>query len=96
MQWKAHFFLNGNNKENDTKTSFGFKSRHHSPWWTQLEHFKNDVINITDNVQLTNNHFQEKLGTDITEIKNSSSIYVFSADKTYYIYRMQTSEHNKR
>ena len=31
MRWKVHFFLNGDNKENNTKTFFGFKSRYHPP-----------------------------------------------------------------
>ena len=26
MRWKVHFLLNGDNKENNTRTSFGFKS----------------------------------------------------------------------
>ena len=34
---KAHFFLNGYNKETNTKTFFGFKSRYHPPPCTELE-----------------------------------------------------------
>ena len=88
-------FLNGDNKENNTKTSFGFKSRYHPLPYTELEHFKKDIINI-NNVKFIHNtnSFQEKFHADVTEIKNSGNIYVF-ADKTNNIYRMSTSEHNK-
>ena len=96
MRWKVHFVLNGDNKENNAKTSFGLKSRYHPPPCTELEHFGKDLINIINNVKFTNNKnsFQKKLRTDITEIKNSRNIYVF-ADKTNNVYRMPTSEHNK-
>ena len=95
MRWKAHFFLNGDNKENNTKTSFRFKSRYHPLPCTELEHFKKDLININNVTFIHNtNSFQKKLCADVTEIKNSRNIYVF-ADKTNNIYRMSTSEHNK-
>ena len=90
MPWKVHFFLNGDNKESNTKISFGFKSRYHPPPCTELEHFEKDLINIINNVKFTNstNSFQKKLRVDITEIKNSRNFYVF-ADKTSNIYRTQ-------
>ena len=96
MRWKAHFFLNGEYKENDTKTFFGFKSRYHPPPCTELEHFEKDLINIIINVKFTKNmnSFQRKLCTDLTEIKISRNSYIF-ADKTNNIYRMPTSEHNE-
>ena len=96
MRWKAHFFLNADNKENNTKTSFGFKSRYHLPPCNKLEHFEKGLLNIISNVKFTNNKnsFQKKLRADKTEIKNSRNIYVF-ADKTNNVYKMPTSEHNK-
>ena len=96
MRWKAHFFLNGDNKENNTEASFGFKSRYHPPPCTELELFEKDLINIINNVKFTNNKnsFQKKLRADITEIKHSRNIYVF-ADKTNNVYKMPTSEYNK-
>ena len=96
MRWKAHFFLNGDNKENNAKTSFGLKSRYHSPPCAELEHFGKDLINIINNVKFTNNKnsFQKMLCAEITEIKNYRNMYVF-ADKTKNVYRMPTSEHNK-
>ena len=96
MRWKAHFFLNGCNKESNTKTSFRFKSRHHLPPCTKLEHFEKNLINIINNVKFIHNtnSFQKKLRAGITEIKDSRNIYVF-ADKTNNVYRMSTSEHNK-
>ena len=96
MRWKAHFFLNGDNKENNAKTSFGLKSRYHSPPCFELEHFGKDLINIINNVKFTNNKnsFQKMLCAEITEIKNYRNMHVF-ADKTKNVYRMPTSEHNK-
>ena len=78
MRWKTHFLLNGDNKENNTRTSFGFKSRYHPPPCTELEHFENDLINIINNAKFTNNKnsFQKKLRANITEIKNSRNIYI--------------------
>ena len=83
MRRKALFFLNSDNKENNTKTSFGFKSRYHPSPCTKLEHFEKGLLNIISNVKFTNNKnsFQKKLRADKTEIKNSRNIYVF-ADKT--------------
>ena len=82
MRRKALFFLNSDNKENNTKTSFGFKSRYHLPPCNKLEHFEKGLLNIISNVKFTNNKnsFQKKLRADKTEIKNSRNIYVF-ADK---------------
>ena len=96
MRWKPHFFLNDDNKENNTKTSFGFKSRYHPPPCTELEHFEKDLINIINNVNFTNNKnsFQKKLLADITEIKHSKNVYVL-AEKTNNVYKMPASEHNK-
>ena len=72
MWWKADFFLNGYNKENNTKTSFGFKSRYHPPPCTELEHFEKGLINIINNLKFVNNKnsFQKKPRADITEIKH--------------------------
>ena len=94
MRWKAHFFLDGDDKENNTKTFFGFKSRYHPPPCTELEHFEKDLINIINNVKFTNNKcsFQKKLRAGITEIKKSRNIDVF-VDKTNNVYKIPTSEH---
>ena len=94
MRWKAHFFLDGDDKENNTKTFFGFKSRYHPPPCTELEHFEKDLINIITNVKFTNNKssFQKKLRAGITEIKKSRNIDVF-VDKTNNVYKIPTSEH---
>ena len=96
MRWKTYFFLNGDNKENNTKTSFGFESRYHPLPCTEIEHFGKDLIKIINNVKFTNNKnsFQKKLRADITEIKSSRNIHIF-ADKTNNVYKMPTSEHNK-
>ena len=96
MRWKTHFFLNGDNKENNTKTSFGFESRYHPLPCTEIEHFGKDLIKIINNVKFTNNKnsFQKKLRADLTEIRSSRKIHIF-ADKTNNVYKMPTSEHNK-
>ena len=80
MRWKAHSFLNGDIKENNTKTSLELKSRYHPPPCTELEHLWKDLINIINNVKFTNNKnsFQKMLPADITEIKNYRNIYVYA------------------
>ena len=94
MRWKAQLLLDGDDKENNTKTSFGFKSRYHPPPCTELEHFEKDLINIINNIKFTNNKnsFRKKLRAGITEIKNSRNIDVF-VDKTNNFYKIPTSEH---
>ena len=96
MRWKAHFFLNDDNKENNTKTSFGFKSRYHPPPCTELEHFEKDLINIISNAKFTNNKnsFQKKLRADKTEIQDSRNIYVFP-DKTNNVQKTSIPEQIK-
>ena len=94
MRLKAYFFLNGHNKENDTKTSFGFKLRDQLPLCTKLEHLEKDLNNIINSVKFTSNtkSFLKKLRPVIYWNQNSRNIYVFD-DKTNNIYRMPTSEH---
>ena len=94
MRWKAQLLLDGDDKENNTKISFGFKSRYHPPPCTELEHFEKDLINIINNIKFTNNKnsFRKKLRAGITEIKNSRNIDVF-VDKTNNFYKIPTSEH---
>ena len=93
MQWKVYFFLNYDNKRNNTKKSFAFKRRYHLSQCKELDHFEKDLVNIINNAKFTNS-FQIKPRTYIIEINNSRNIYVF-ADKTNNIYGILTSEHNK-
>ena len=48
MRWKAHFFLNNNekkNKEEVKRETFGFKSKHHPGQLKELDNFEKDLFN---------------------------------------------------
>ena len=96
MRWKAHFFLNGSNREENRKKTFGFKSRHHPPQPNELEMFEKDLLNIINTIKFRDqkNTFQQKLKAYIEEIKKSPDVFVF-ADKTSNIYKMTPQEHEK-
>ena len=107
MRWKAHFFLNKestpnstenneSNSQNNAKNTFGFKTRKTPPQITELAQFEEDLFNITKNLKFkqTNSDFQNKLNSDLSDIKNNPNVLVF-ADKTNNIYELSKEEHEK-
>ena len=98
MRWKTHFFLNNNerNKEEGKRENFGFKSKHHPCQLRELDNFEKDLFNVVAFLKFRkfNDSFQEKMKSDISEIKSSLNVLIF-ADKTSNIYTAAPREYNK-
>ena len=98
MYCKAHFFLNNNkkNKEEAKHETFGFKSKHHPGQLKELDNFKKDSFNVVTSLKFRklNDSFQEKMKSDILDIKSSPNVLIF-ADKTSNIYKAAPQQYNK-
>ena len=98
MRWKAHFFLNNEerNKEEMKRENFGFKSEHQICQLRQLDNLEKDWFNEVASLKFRklNDSFQEKMKSDISDIKSSSNVSIF-ADKTSNIYKAAPLEYNK-
>ena len=97
MRWKAHFFFNNEkkNKEEVTRETFGFKSKHHPGQLKELGNFEKDLFNVVTSLKFRklNDNFQEKMKSDILDIKSSPNVLIF-ADKTINIYKVTPQEYN--
>ena len=84
MPWKAHFFLNNNekNKKEMKRETLGFKSKHHPCQLRELDNFEKDLFNVVSSLKIRQlNDTREKMKSDISEIKSSPNAFIF-ADKT--------------
>ena len=96
MRWRAHFYLNKEQTDNNIKETFGFNSRKCPPSCTELTPFEKDMLDIITSLKYRDvkDAFQKKLKKDIREIKNSKNVFVF-ADKTSNIYEISKEDHKK-
>ena len=98
MRWKAHLFLNNNekNKEEAKRETFGFKLKHHPGQLREVDNFEKDLFNIVASLKFRklNDSSQEKIKSDILDIKSSPNVLIF-ADKTSNIYKATSQEYNK-
>ena len=94
--WKAHFYLNNTNSQEDRTETFGFKSRYHPGQREELEEFEQDLLNMVKSIKFkhSTDPFQNKLKTDISGINESPNVFVF-ADKTNNVYEMSPESHDK-
>ena len=76
--------------------NFGFKSTYIPEAVEGLQAFEKDVIDMLRKIQYSKrtNDFQQQLGRDVKEIRDSQSIYV-SADKTSNMYLMPKDRYGK-
>ena len=95
MRWRAFFFLNPDQRSNNTQ-SYGFQSKKLPPPITQLVNFEKRLINMIENVKFRNvsNRFQSKLSSDIRNIKKTNELFV-PADKTTNYYKMTSTSYNE-
>lgn len=95
MRWKVLEFL-GKLDNDSQKETYGFKSLKCPPAITELADFENDMMLMVKNVQFRQicNTFQNKLKSDIDEIKKSDKVFV-SADKSRNIYKMEKDQYQK-
>ena len=93
IRWKSLQFL-GKIEEN-SKETYGFKSRICPQSVDELNKFEEDLMLIINNINSRNVHnkFQEKLKHDITEIRNSNQVVV-PADKTRNLYKIEKEDYN--
>ena len=95
---ESTFFLNNNerNKEETKPETFGFKSKHHPCQLRESDNFEKDLFNVVAYLKFRklNDSFQEKMKSDILEIKSSPNVFIF-ADKTSNIYKAAPREYNK-
>ena len=93
IRWKSLQFL-GKIEEN-SKETYGFKSRICPQSVEELNKFEEDLMLIINNINSRNVHnkFQEKLKHDITEIRNSNQVVV-PADKTRNLYKIEKEDYN--
>ena len=107
IRWKAFFFLNTNENnndetdnisgtQNDNKNNFGFKTKNTPPHIAELEEFKDDLFMLAKNTKFkkTYGKFQNQLKSDISNIKKNSNILVV-ADKTNNVYELTKPKHEK-
>ena len=84
------------NKEEAKRETFGFKSKHHPCQLRELDKFEKDLFNVVSSLKFRklSDSFQEKMKSDISEIKSSPNVFIF-ADKTSNIYKAAPREYNK-
>ena len=56
MRWKAHFFLNSNekSKEEAKRETFGFKSKYHPCQLRESDHFEKNLFNVVASLKFRN------------------------------------------
>ena len=98
MHWKAHYFLNDNekNKEEAKRETFGFKSKHYPGQLRELDNFEKDLFNVVTSLKFRklNDSFQGKMKSDILDISSSPNVLIFR-DKTSNLYKAAPQEYNK-
>ena len=97
MRWKAFFFeKEDDNKQNDEKTNFGFRTHKSPPQHQDLVNFENDLLEMIQHITFkpARNEFQNRLRDDIRTIKSSSKAFI-PADKSRNFYEMDKTSHDK-
>ena len=111
MRWKALFFLNKDDKAEDTSTSnneseeesdgdkneyFGFKSKKAPCPVSELSGFEKDLINMVDNIQFQKvENPFQKKLKDDMDKINKSDQVFVQADKTRNVYKMDKNAYSK-
>ena len=84
MRWKAHSFLNNKKKQGRSKTwNFWIQIEIPSRPTEKIDNFEEDLFNVVPSLKfkILNDNFQEKMKSDILDIKSSPNVLIF-ADKT--------------
>ena len=80
MRWKAIFFLDNHNTHDATKETYGFKSKRSAPHVNALNEFEDSMLAMIQKIEFRNNYhpniLQEKLATDVKEIRRDKHIFV--------------------
>ena len=99
MCWKAHFFLHNNEKKqgrSETRNSWIQIETSSMPTERNQIILKKDLFNVVPSLKIRklNETFQEKMKSDISEIKSSPNAFIF-ADKTGNIYKAAPRGYNR-
>lgn len=94
MRWRAFFHLNPEAK-NDTKQTFGFRSRLTPPIIPEMEEFETSLGELIEELKFrpSYNRFQRKLTKDIADIRASNKLLV-KADKTTNFYKLEPKHYD--
>jgi hypothetical protein len=95
MRWKAHFYLNDNNRLEKNET-FGLPSNKCAPPIKEMKEFEDDLVQLISKITFreVNDPFLDKVDEDIKKVNSSENIFVF-ADKTTNIYETSPENYNK-
>ena len=94
LRWRVIFSLNTNNKEE--KNTYGFKSTKTPPVVPELKPFEDEFIGVIKNIEFDENRtnaFQEKLKTEVKNIKNEPNL-IIAADKTSNFYKVGSQSYS--
>ena len=98
MRWKAFFYNNRNETQQDYQTAktYGLRTKKSPPSINELKGFENDLISLIKNIEYkkTRSKFQNKLKSDVLKINESNEIIV-AADKTNNMYKMSYENYDK-
>ena len=94
MRWKAHFFLQGNDKQ-QTPT-YGLKSKRTPPQVPEIKQFEDDVAQMIENIKFRNysDEFIKMVEEDKKRIRSSQNVFI-PADKTRNMYEMSAPAYDK-
>jgi len=92
LRWKAFFFDNKTEVEQNNHDNYRFKSDRCPPQHKSLKPFENDLYELAKNIKLRkiSYDFQQQLAEDVNKIKTSDELYIH-ADKTSNIYLQSES-----
>ena len=95
MRWKAFFFLNPS-AQAEVRETYGFNSTKTPPNVPEMKNFEDKMTNLIQSIKFEkrSNHFQNKLGKKVKEIKREKKILV-KADKTSNYYKMLPGEYSE-
>jgi len=96
IRWKAFFFDNKVEKNENIIENFGFKSELSPPRCKDLIAFENDLYDMVRKIEFRkiNNTFLRDLSKDVKTIRESNEIYV-AADKTTNMYKLSAKNYDK-
>ena len=94
LRWRAHFFLNPNEKASQKQT-FGFKSIRSPPHVPELKPFEDGILELIKGVEFRNQHnqFQTELAKEVKKINNLNKP-IIKADKTSNHYILDKETYN--
>ena len=96
MRFKSFFFLNPNDKPQQQKEFYGFKSISPAPFVPEIKPFEDDLIQLIQSVEFMprSNQFLENLKQEKSEIEAQPKVYV-PADKTTNMYLMEPKKYSE-